>query len=165
MLYINHIFFAIVLFVFSLLYFEFSFWNFENIAYIVVVLFFALFPDFDSYSAKFGRNLRFFKWFFSHRGILHSFFGMGLVLFVVYLFAVVAGLPNSNKILVFGFVGYLSHLIADSLTKKGCALFLPFFKFRLSGFIKTGGFLEYFVVSALIVLTVLWLFACFFGKI
>ncbi|NCO84783.1 MAG: hypothetical protein COW47_02165 [Candidatus Huberarchaeum crystalense] len=158
MLYINHLFFSVVLFVFSLLFFQFSIWKPENLIYLVVVLFFSVFPDFDSANAKFGRKIQFLKWFFKHRGILHSLFGMVFVLFVFYILILVLGVSGINNLLLFGCIGYLSHLIADCLTVRGCALFFPFSKFRLKGFIKTGSFLEYFLVSFFILLTIYFVF-------
>jgi len=40
------------------------------------------------------------------------------------------------------FVGYLSHLIGDGLSKEGINLLYPFTKLEIRGFLKVGGFVE-----------------------
>lgn len=157
MLWPNHLLFSFVLFVLSLNFFNILFLRLENLIYLFVVLFFSVFPDFDSYNSKFGRKLKILKRFFKHRGILHSFFGMFFVMAVFYIVLLAINLPNNKQMVLFGFVGYGSHLIADSLTRGGCALFLPFSDKKLKGFIKTGSVLEYLFVSFLTVLTLLWI--------
>ncbi|PJC45472.1 hypothetical protein CO037_01280, partial [Candidatus Pacearchaeota archaeon CG_4_9_14_0_2_um_filter_30_8] len=41
-------------------------------------------------------------------------------------------------------VGYGTHLLGDLVTKQGLRLFYPF-KFRIHGFLKTGGKIESFL--------------------
>jgi inner membrane protein len=89
--------------------------------------------DVDSASSKLGRRFKFLSWFFAHRGFLHSLLACVLV-------SAVFGLLN----LWFGFgvfVGWMSHLIMDSLTVQGVGIFWPL-GFRLRGFIRSGGWME-----------------------
>ncbi len=105
----------------------------------VWILFFILlataFVDIDIKNSRAGNHwyLRPLQWMTKHRGVLHSLVA-GLVLsLVVGMFSLWAG---------FGFfVGYISHLFLDCLTKSGVRLFWPF-GWRIKGFVKAGGVAE-----------------------
>lgn len=97
------------------------------------VLLGAVFVDIDSGKSRVGRGFWFFSWIFKHRGILHSIWFCFLVSFLIGLWSFWAG---------FGFgVGYLSHLLIDSFTFAGVRLFWPL-KGKVSGFVKSGGWVE-----------------------
>lgn len=94
------------------------------------------FPDIDHGKSKVGRNFfsKIITVFSGHRRIFHSLF-FGIVLaYLFFLYAEDAGLGF--------FLGFLSHIILDSLTDKGVNFLYPFGKFVFKGFIKTGGMLE-----------------------
>jgi len=108
----------------------------ENKAIFVIVSLAATYiPDIDTPYGKIGRKkiFRFLQFFTKHRGIFHSFtllFMLFIVLLVFY------------PAIAFGFfVGYGSHLFADSFTLSGIRPFYPWKK-RFKGFIRTGGALE-----------------------
>ena len=102
---------------------------------LAFVLLAAAFVDVDVKNSSFGNRWYFrpLQWIVKHRGVLHSlFFGvfLSLILGSVSLWA------------GFGFfVGYVSHLFLDCWTKSGVRLFWPF-KYRVKGFIRSGGIVE-----------------------
>ncbi len=113
--------------------------------FLVIALLATYIPDIDSKHSKIGHYffLRPFQWFAKHRGFVHSFtflilITLGLVLFVPFI------------ALAF-FLGYCSHLIADSFTIEGIKPFYPYKK-TCCGRIRTGGLSEtnIFVVFILI---------------
>ena len=110
------------------------------------------FPDIDMPKSKFGKQLGvvsvLVNFFFKHRGYFHSLLlsiGIGSVL--IWFWGLNYGLGF--------FVGFVSHLIMDGLTKQGIEIFYPFKWVKLKGFIKTGGFLETVVFYCILVIDVL----------
>ncbi len=92
----------------------------------------AIFPDLDIKTSKSGRRLPYLAGMFKHRGILHSITPAIIFSFLLYL----ANLP----MLGVGFLlGYLSHLAADSLTKKGIRWLYPLKKPVTKGVLRSGG--------------------------
>jgi inner membrane protein len=87
----------------------------------------------DSWNSKVGKKFWFLSWIFVHRGFLHSFVACVLFSLLIGFFTYWGA---------FGFfVGYLSHLLLDSLTFSGVALFWPL-KFKVKGFVKSGGLVD-----------------------
>ena len=122
-----------------------------NAIMVLVCLFASLLPDMDTTKSKLGRKVKFLSGFFNvlfgHRKLFHSLFFAAGLSFLVYLY--------SFELALAFFVGYISHLLIDSLNKAGIKWFYPA-KFKIKGFIKTGSFLEYvlfFVIIVLIFLT------------
>ena len=79
-----------------------------------------------------------------HRGFTHSIFGLTMFTWAVHLF-----MSNHNLIPVTEgfFIGHLSHLIGDFITKEGIKIFYPLkVNFRSPITIKTGGKLERIIV-------------------
>lgn len=128
---------------------------------IVAGAFCALLPDLDVSEAKAG-NLEVgvrsgkqkigvkplaplalvFSSLFKHRGFLHSGLVVALLGGITYWLVV----PISAELWIIIIAGYISHLLADSLTKSGIKLLYPAkFNFRLlpkSLSLRTGGTLE-----------------------
>ena len=105
----------------------------------VWILFFILlataFVDIDIKNSRAGNRWYFrpLQWMTRHRGVLHSLFSAFILSLIVASFSLWAG---------FGFfVGYISHLFLDCLTKSGVRLFWPF-GWRIKGFVKAGGVAE-----------------------
>lgn len=92
-------------------------------------------PDIDLKFSKAGRHffLKPFQWMVSHRGFLHSFVFLILITLGFVLFLPLIALPF--------FLGYCSHLMADSFTVRGIRPFYPIMK-SCVGRIKTGGISE-----------------------
>ena len=103
--------------------------------FIAVVLLATYIPDIDTPNSKIGNHffLRPFQWIAGHRGIIHSFVFLVGVVILLALFLPLIALPF--------FLGYSSHLFADSFTLEGIKSFYPFGKVS-SGNIKTWGFSE-----------------------
>ena len=107
--------------------------------FFAFVLVGALMPDLDQPDSKMGRNFgivsKLIKGVFGHRGLVHTVLGGVIICGAIWLFL--------SR--VYGdamFIGFLSHLFSDGLTKQGIKLFHPFSKAKLSGFVRTGGVTE-----------------------
>jgi inner membrane protein len=114
-----------------------------SLVYSLVFLFITLIassiPDVDAPNSKIGKKLpvisHLFKFFFGHRGFVHSIF-IPLILLTIFLYL---GLP----FIAWGiFIGSVSHLIGDMLTREGVAPFYPILMFRIEGILKTGKIAE-----------------------
>ncbi len=118
--------------------------------FFVFVLFGALIVDIDMKKSRAGNHwyLRPFQFFTKHRGVIHSiFFGLMVSLLISWI----------NYWAGFGFfVGYLSHLFLDILTKSGVAVFWPLSKKKFNLGIKSGGIIEE-VIFVLLLLGDLWI--------
>lgn len=103
--------------------------------FLVVALMATYLPDIDSKHSKIGHYffLRPIQWFARHRGFVHSFTFLILMTLVLVLFLPLFALPF--------FLGYCSHLIADSFTIEGIKPFYPS-KRVCCGNIRTGGISE-----------------------
>lgn len=105
----------------------------------------SLMPDIDICESWIGRRLGIISkpasWIFGHRGFFHSVWAGGIL-------SLIFGLFFHSFWLGF-LIGYLSHMLIDGLTKEGVALFYPS-KFRIKGFVKTGGVLEWLLFLVLV---------------
>ena len=83
-----------------------------------------------------------------HRGLLHSFAGIGLTSLILsgYLALILTWLGGPLTLLpAFGcafFAGCVLHLVEDTCTRAGIAWFYPFSRRRIAGSIRTQGGLE-----------------------
>lgn len=122
-------------------------------------------PDIDHPNSFIGRKLKISSFIinklFGHRGITHTLiFSIVIPLIIaVIAFYGLDGLAQS-MMMYFSiglFVGILSHLILDAMTKSGVPLLYPFTDktFRIGGLIKTGGKTE------LLVRFSLFIFVCY----
>ncbi len=70
---------------------------------------------------------------FKHRMILHNIFAVTVSAFLVYLASTMIPIVNwYTTYITLGFVlGYISHILLDSLTKAGIALFYPITRKRI----------------------------------
>ncbi len=134
--------------------FTFEFFHINKFIYVFIVVLAGALPDIDLPNSKIGSKIKplskLLNLIFGHRGFLHSIF-MPLILLVVFYYF---------KILEYGlafFIGYLSHLIADSLSYEGLKLFSPISNFRVRGFIKVGGLFEYILFIVLLALSFLYI--------
>ena len=120
-----------------------------SVAFLIVCMIAASIIDIDTTNSKIGRKLKMisylFKFFFGHRGFIHSIF-IPVILFVIFWYL---QLP----FIAFGLliVG-ISHLVGYMLTKEGVAPFYPVLMFRIEGIFKTGKFAEkiFFVVICIV---------------
>jgi inner membrane protein len=102
--------------------------------------------------------------FLAHRTISHSILGTVIAYKIMeWLLPIILNqeIINVQIIFIAIMIGYISHLIADSLTEEGIPLFFPL-KFKI-GFppipswrIKTGKWFEKFVVFPGILIYIVW---------
>lgn len=100
--------------------------------FVIIALLATLMPDADIKSSSIGKFkiLRPLQIFVKHRGFFHS---------LTFMFLIILLLAYVYPVGAFAFfVGYGSHLLADSFTKEGIRFFYPSLK-RSSGWITTGG--------------------------
>jgi inner membrane protein len=122
---------------------------------LLFILLATLFVDIDSCQSKIGHRwyLRPIQWLTTHRGIVHSLF-FGLILSLL-----IAGLNNWAG---FGFfVGYLSHLFLDFLTRSGVAFLWPLSSKKFGLWIKSGGVIEEIIFVLFLLGDVVWMFRIF----
>ena len=146
MLFHTHLMFGVVTFI--LLSPVFSGGN--EILFLVFVLLGSVLPDIDDGNSKIKKASgvlgSLISFMFKHRGIFHS------LVFVVILF-IVMSFWNTYYAWALT-IGYLSHLLSDSLTPMGIQFLYPFSSWKLRGPIKVGGIGEWVVLFGLIILVV-----------
>ena len=122
----------------------------KKILFMIILLFFSIFPDVDESSSKIFKKLKPFSYLaalFGHRNIFHTIYfpiAISLVLFIL----------NLKLISLAVLIGYSLHIILDLTTKKGIALFYPLSKKKIRGFIKVGSLVENILLIILIILAV-----------
>jgi inner membrane protein len=116
--------------------------------FFTIILIASILPDIDHTRSKISSKIpiipSLLQFLTKHRGIFHS------LPFAVFL-AIVINYYNRESAIGF-LIGYLSHLLADSLTISGINFLHPFSQLRLKGFIKTGGLLEVFLFLVILTL-------------
>jgi len=128
--------------------------DFNKYLFLGIVLFAGILPDIDHPKSKLGRKLKILSWpikfIFGHRNLLHSLVFLFGLCSVIWVFLDNWWIPVA--------VGYVSHLIADGLTKQGINFVYPFKQLSLYGFIETGSILEvilFYLVLGLDVLIII----------
>jgi len=118
--------------------------NYQKFIFIFFVFISTFLPDIDSKNSQLGRFFIFrpFQFFVKHRDFVHSFLFMILIGSFIFLF---------SKIAFYGFaVGFGLHLIADCFNISGIRIFYPL-KFKIKGFVKTNGILEWVIFSVAVI--------------
>ncbi|MFH1440160.1 MAG: metal-dependent hydrolase [Candidatus Woesearchaeota archaeon] len=108
----------------------------EFLIFMLIATFGSMMPDIDNPSSKLGRNVKIVGYVFKHRGFFHSLPALFLFTYIIFRFSS----PPIMFTLAF-FLGYLSHLLLDSLNYHGIYWFYPL-KFRIKGFTKTKSLFE-----------------------
>lgn len=119
-----------------------------KIIFIGISLLATYIPDIDIKNSKIGRKIIFrpLQFFAKHRGAFHSFSFLFLITFILLMI-----IP---RIALGFFVGYVSHLLADSLTISGIIPFPPWKK-KISGNLRTGSSAEKILFFILLIADVL----------
>ena len=123
----------------------------NQILFIIILLFFSIFPDIDESSSKVSKKLKPFSYLtniLGHRNILHTIYFPLAISLILLLF-------NLKEMSIAVLIGYLLHLLLDATTQKGIALFYPLNKKRIKGYIKTGSFIENIIFILLVVIIAL----------
>jgi len=149
MLFKTHFAFALLLGLISFPYFELN-----PYAFVFITVICASLIDIDEPRSKIGRKLWIFsyllKFLFGHRKLMHSLFVWGLVAFALSFF---------TDYWVAALIGFFSHLFLDGLTKEGVNIY-PF-NFRVRGFLRTNGVIEFVLFVLLIVIDVVFILGYF----
>ena len=136
----THLVFSILVALLILIFFDIP----NKIIFIFLIALSSSFPDIDSDKSKIGRKLplisKIINLIFGHRKFFHSVF-IPLILFLA-LYTI--GFYISLAI----FIGYLTHLLGDSITNEGIMPFYPLSKFNISGLLKTNSILEFLLFLA-----------------
>ena len=133
-------------------------WNIipNKIIFLLFFLFATAFVDIDSRKSKIGNRwwLRPLQWFTKHRGMFHTLIFSVILSSVIWFFSRIAGIAF--------FCGYILHLLLDSFTKSGVAIFLPLSKTKMRlGFLRSGGLVEEILFVLVLLLNVFLLFRIF----
>ena len=124
----------------------FKYFNLNPLIFILILVLAGSLPDIDHSKSKIGRKLFFISFFvnliFGHRKLIHSVIFATALSFLIRIFFGEYWIPF--------YIGYLSHLLLDILTKQGLYPFYPS-NFKLNGFIKTNGLIEKLFLSILII--------------
>lgn len=132
--------------------------------FITGILFGSVLPDIDHPKSTLGRLFRpitlVLDWLFrpitrlmraealfTHRGFTHSLLALGLFAAVSYYL-----LSGFQPLWIGLTLGYISHLIGDMFTVRGCQIFWPYRRhFRLPVTVRTGSFAETMLLAAVFV--------------
>jgi len=123
----------------------------ERVLIVIFLLTGSLLPDIDEPKSFIGRYFKFLNSFFRHRGFFHS------LLFVSLITIIITSINRFYGLAIF--IGLLSHIILDALTKEGIKL--PFRKKKLKGHIKVGSWKEKVLQSSIIILILIKIFFIF----
>ena len=133
MMYYTHLAFGLFVSLLSL-----DFFNIKNkLIFVLIILFFSIFPDIDETKSKIGRKNKIsiiINLILGHRGFFHSIY-ISLILFLIFYYI-------NYEISLAILIGYFSHLFMDAITKKGIRPFYPLINKRINGFFKTNSILE-----------------------
>lgn len=124
----------------------------NQILFLMVFLFFSIFPDIDTIKSKISKKLRVFAYIVNfllgHRGLVHSIWIPALIYLLLFTISV--------KLAIAASFGYLSHLVLDCFTVKGLRVLWPYKK-RIKGFVKTGSIYEYILFIGLLIADIYFL--------
>ncbi len=102
-------------------------------------------PDIDTPKSKYGRRIQpfsiIFAAFLKHRGVFHSLLAAILLSLPLYIIEQSWGIAF--------FAGYISHLVLDSLNKKGTKPLWPL-PLKTKGPIKNGSVGEFLILTLLV---------------
>jgi len=119
--------------------------------FFFIILFLNAVPDIDTDTSRIGKKFwyiaRPLKFIFGHRGFFHSIYP-GLILLILFIFLA------QPYIGLACFIGYLSHLLTDSITKEGINFLHPFSMFRIQGFVEVGTLTETIVFLLVLALDI-----------
>ncbi len=146
----THIIFAVVLGTLYFDYFSSGNWLLK-LGFALTLVFGALIPDVDQPQSTMGRKHPWLnKLSDKHRGIFHSIW-IPVIIFLIAHFVISRFFSVPTLLLMGFFIGYGSHLLADSFTIQGTAPLHPLHKGRIKGLIRTGSILETIFMCALVV--------------
>jgi len=118
----------------------------NEIIFFLLVLLGSILPDIDARRSKINQWTGiigiFIAFFAKHRGLFHSLILHASLMFVITIYW-------SNYYAWALFLGYIAHIIGDSITKMGVQIFYPFSNFKVRGPLRSGGFTEGIILVCL----------------
>src|SRR3989344_9126219 len=142
-----------LLFAFLISLLTFKYFDLNPLIFIGILVFSGILPDIDHGKSYIGRKLFIFSWIinlvFGHRKLIHSILFATIIALLIRTFFGLYWIPF--------YLGYLSHLLLDGLTKQGVYIFYPS-DFRIKGFVKTNGIIEKVFLLILAGVNVFYLF-------
>ena len=128
--------------------FTYKYFHINGFLFIGLVILAGILPDIDISNSKVGRKIRplsnILNIIFGHRGLMHSIFFPVMLFFIFYQFKQI----NSGYAVL---IGYSGHLLADALSYEGINFLYPISRFRIQGFVKVGGLVEYVIFLMLLI--------------
>lgn len=116
--------------------------------YILIVCTAAAMPDIDESESRIGKKIRPLSWLieqiFGHRNLFHSVFPL-IAIYIIFFHCLKWNVAGAALL-----IGYGSHLFMDMLTYMGIGPLHPFYRKRITGFIKTGGLVEHILLILLV---------------
>ena len=147
MMYYTHLAFGLLVSLLSIEIFDIQ----NKLIFILIVIFFSIFPDIDEKKSKIGRKNKtlstIINFIFGHRGFFHSIY---IPLFLYFVFYYI-----NNEVGIAILAGYFSHLFMDAITKNGIRPLYPLINKRINGFFKTNSILEK-ILFLIIILLILY---------
>ncbi len=143
MMFKTHLAFAIFFSLFLIHYFNIN----SPILFSLTFIFASILPDIDTSRSKIGIRAwpfsNIISLIFGHRGFFHTIWLPALAFTILF--------ATNYHIIGFAFFsGYLLHLLCDLFTLEGVRPFYPLWNKRFSGCLKTGSFLEHFLLFVLV---------------
>ncbi len=146
MMYYTHLAFGLLVSLFTINLFDIN----NELFFVLIVIFFSIFPDIDERKSKIGKKYKktsaIINFIFGHRRFFHSIY-IPLILYLA-----IYNINNEMGIAILA--GYFSHLFMDALTKNGIRPLYPIINKRINGFIKTNSIIEKIFFLIIILLTV-----------
>ena len=131
----------------------FNYFNLNPFYYVLILVFSGILPDIDHSKSWIGKKLNLFSWLinfiFGHRKFIHSIIFSSLIAILIRMFF--------NDYWIPFYLGFISHLILDSLTKQGIYPFYPS-NFKIHGLVKTNGLIEKLFLGFLVAVNVIYIF-------
>ena len=113
--------------------------------FLVLLVLGSIFPDIDNTKSVLGRRIKPLSMLFKHRGFFHSILPAVIIGIIIFLI-------TSNSYYTAAYiVGFLSHLLIDSLTPGGINFFWPS-KLKLKGKLVTGSVFDWALLVIFIIL-------------
>lgn len=121
----------------------------NQILFMIIFLFFSIFPDIDSTKSKISKKIKPIAWLIKislgHRGLIHSIFPPIILYFLL--------LPINKPAAIAASIGYLTHLLLDCLNKRGLSILWPLKK-KIKGPIKTGSLTENILFAIFLIIDI-----------
>lgn len=150
MIWLSHVIFSCLFTLSFLSFFEIG--RKEILFYLVFSSLFSVLPDVDtkSFSRRtiFGR-IFYYIFFFpflilrkepKHRGVTHTLLFLSMLSILCFIFQLIFGM---QLLFISLLMGYFSHIVLDSFSKRGVRPYLPLGKKCVSGPIRVGSISEY----------------------